>query len=107
MKRSLVKVGGAVLCALGIVLATTAVAQRHNSDERPAGEQWEYLVVSGGNVNFSSSSSSSMRKESTGSFSREAFPLESNLDKLGAKGWELITIAGPAIDPTYVFKRRR
>jgi hypothetical protein len=68
-------------------------------------EEWEYLVVSGGNVNLSPTGSSTMRKE-PGAFSREWFPIEHNLDKLGAKGWELVAVAG-SNDPVYFLKRRK
>jgi len=72
--------------------------------------QWEYLIISGsgGSVNFSTSgneSYSSMRKEPDSPFSREFFPLERNFDKLGAKGWELVSIHGSPNDPIYFFKR--
>lgn len=73
-----------------------------------ASEQWEYLVVSGAsNVNLTSAGIPSLRKETTGAFGREAFVLEQQLDKLGTKGWELVTVAGPASDPAYYFKRRK
>jgi hypothetical protein len=48
-----------------------------------------------------------MRKEPNVPFGREAFVLEQHLDKLGANGWELIAVAGPATDPAYYFKRRK
>jgi hypothetical protein len=70
--------------------------------------QWEYLVISGGSVNLSTSGNESypsMRKETDGSFNREYFPLERNFDKLGAKGWELISVHGSTNDPVYFFKR--
>ena len=79
------------------------------SDSAPDG-QWEYLVVSGGNVNFSSMSGdqfSTMRKQPDGSFGREAFVLERNLDKLGAKGWELVSVQGNPNDPIYYLKRSK
>ena len=46
-----------------------------------------------------------MRKQQDGSFAREFFPLERNFDKLGAKGWELVSIHGSQNDPVYFFKR--
>ena len=51
-------------------------------------DQWEYLIVAGGQTNLSSTSNTSLRKDTSGSFSREQFPVEQNLDKLGSKGWE-------------------
>jgi len=47
-----------------------------------------------------------MRKE-PGAFGRESFPLERNLDKLGAKGWELVAVAGSSADPTFYLKRKK
>jgi hypothetical protein len=70
--------------------------------------QWEYLVVSGGSANLSTSGNEnypSMRKQSDNSFNREYFPLERNFDKLGAKGWELVSVYGSPNDPVYFFKR--
>jgi hypothetical protein len=70
--------------------------------------QWEYLVVSGGSANLSTSGNEnypSMRKQSDQSFAREYFPLERNFDKLGAKGWELVSVYGPQNEPVYFFKR--
>lgn len=68
------------------------------------GQQWEYLVVQGGNVNFNPSG---VIRKDPGAFARESVPLEQNLDKLGQKGWELVQITGNAADPTFVFKRRK
>jgi hypothetical protein len=70
------------------------------------GEQWEYLVVAGGNVNLNPSDSATLRKM-PGVFNREAFPLQQNMDKLGAKGWELVSVGGSSGDPTFFFKRRK
>jgi hypothetical protein len=47
-----------------------------------------------------------MRKE-PGAFSRESFPLEKNLDKLGARGWELVTVSGSPADPIFYLKRKK
>ena len=47
-----------------------------------------------------------MRK-APGAFSRENFPLEQSMDKLGAKGWELVTVTGAPADPVFYFKRRK
>jgi hypothetical protein len=48
-----------------------------------------------------------MRKEPAISAFRENFPLQQNLDKLGAKGWELLHVSGSPGDPVYYFKRRK
>jgi hypothetical protein len=75
-----------------------------NEDESTGG--WEYLVVQGGTVNLSAGDGGSMRK-ADGAFSRESYPLEKNLDKLGAKGWELVAVTGASQDPVYYLKRRK
>ena len=80
------------------------------ADDRKSGTepQWEYLIVSGGSANLSTSGNEnypSMRKQTDGSFAREYFPLERNFDKLGAKGWELVSVHGSPNDPVYFFKR--
>jgi len=76
-------------------------------NEKPALEKWEYLAVAGpSTTNFSPSGDPSMRKEA-GNFAREGFVLEQHLDKLGSRGWELISVAGPPTDPVYYFKRRK
>ncbi len=68
------------------------------------------MVVAGGNVNLSTFGNEQypgFRKAPDGSFKGEFFPLERNLDKLGAKGWELVTVAGNPNDPLFYLKRRK
>ncbi|MBO0719417.1 MAG: hypothetical protein J2P41_01250, partial [Blastocatellia bacterium] len=83
-----------ISCAV-ISLALAAVLVKNVSSKEPGdGDAWEYLVVAGGNVNLESMSSSDfagMRKQPDGSF-REATVLEHNLDKLGTKGWQLVSV---------------
>ena len=105
MKPRILILGAIILAVAAIALATRSLAQRDSEDPGPGG-RWEYLVVSGGNVNLSPSGSSSMRK-ADGAFSREAFPLEQNLDKLGARGWELVAVTTTTPEPSFFFKRRR
>lgn len=89
-----------------VILAHSAVVNRAGANDDGSGGGWEYLVVQGGTVNLSPGDGGSMRKE-PGAFSRESFPLERNLDKLGAKGWELVTMTGPPADPIFYLKRRK
>ena len=115
---------GAIFMLLVIAVAAKTVAQQANDspaaiaadaararaadDESPARDPWEYLIVAGGNTtNLSSSGSSSMRKEPKIQAFRENFVLEQNMDKLGAQGWELVSITGSPADPVYYFKRRK
>ncbi|HEX8179095.1 MAG TPA: hypothetical protein VF525_06070 [Pyrinomonadaceae bacterium] len=101
-----------ICLSLSMLVAICAFAQRTNSRSGAASdaattEKWEYLVVAGANSNLSSTGNSSMRKEPPGPFGRESFVLEQDMDKLGAKGWELVSVAGGANDPIYYFKRRK
>jgi hypothetical protein len=85
-------------------------SSRDSAGDSTSDSQWEYLIVSGGNVNLTPMSGdqfSGMRKQPDGSFGREAFVLERNLDKLGAKGWELVSVHGVPSDPIYYLKRPR
>ncbi len=99
-----------VALALFIVFAVNG-QRREPRDGREAGAetQWEYLVVTGGSANMSTAGNENypgMRKHPDTPF-REYFPLERNLDKLGAKGWELVSVYGPPTDPVYFFKRMK
>ena len=96
--------GLAVIC---MAVVKTA-GQEENSGDGAAAGQWEYLAVAGpSSTNFTPTGTPSMRKEPNSSFGREAFVLEQHLDKLGAKGWELIAVSGAERDPVYYFKRRK
>lgn len=108
MKRTLWISTAVILGASVIALAAHSIhGDRVRADSQDAaGGGWEYLVVQGGTVNLSGMDGGSMRKE-PGAFNRESFPLERNLDKLGAKGWELVTVTGSPADPIYYLKRRK
>ena len=102
----------AAVLVLSLAYVWTAAGQRSRG-ERDSGrdtiaeDQWEYLVVTGGNQNLSSMSSeqfSGMRKQPDNAF-REDFVLERNFDKLGAKGWQLVAVHGTQNQPIYYFKR--
>lgn len=105
MKRSMWIITAATLFAV-VILAHSAVVNRAGANDDGSGGGWEYLVVQGGTVNLSAGDGGSMRKE-PGAFSRESFPLERNLDKLGLKGWELVTVTGSPADPIFYLKRRK
>ncbi|HET9530254.1 MAG TPA: hypothetical protein VFQ92_07880 [Blastocatellia bacterium] len=92
-----------------VVTAGAGAVRQKSSDtvETTAQEQWEYLVVGGSTANLSPSGNPNLRKEPGGPFSREAFVLEQNMDKLGAKGWELVAVTGPSQDPIFYFKRKK
>jgi hypothetical protein len=108
MKRTFLVSVATILSASIIALAAHSVTgQRAKADDQDsAGAGWEYLVVQGGTVNLSGGDGGSMRK-ADGAFSRESYPLEKNMDKLGAKGWELVAVTGDIRDPIYYFKRRK
>ena len=97
-----------VAASLALFIAVAVYGQRKDGRDVVAETQWEYLVVAGGSANLSTAGNenySNMRKQPDTSFARENFPLERNFDKLGAKGWELITVHGLPNEPVYYFKR--
>jgi len=107
MKRTiLITIATVLLASIVAVEARSLFNDRIKADDEQGAVGWEYLVVQGGTVNLSPSDGGSMRKE-PGAFSRESFPLEKNMDKLGAKGWELVTVSGSPADPIFYFKRRK
>jgi len=107
MKRTIwISLATAVIASIVAAEASSGLSVQSRPNDEQSGGGWEYLVVQGGTVNLSPSDSGSMRKE-PGAFSRESFPLEKNLDKLGAKGWELVTVAGSPPDPIFYLKRRK
>jgi hypothetical protein len=97
------------LCVCGVVaLARLKTKGQDTVTSKVAAEQWEYLALAGPTTtNLSPTDNPRMRKEPSAAFTREAFVLEQQLDKLGANGWELVTVAGPPTDPAYYFKRRK
>ncbi len=104
MKRTLFP---SLIFATTISLAILVPGQARIGDVEQH-EKWEYLVVQGASAtNFSSGGSQTQKKIDYGSFGREGLVLEQQLDKLGAQGWELVTISGPPQDPIYHFKRRK
>jgi hypothetical protein len=96
-----------LLLVAGFTLVMRTRGQDGGADNKSDADKWEYLAVAGpSNTNFTPTGNPRMRKEDSG-FGREAFVLEQHLDKLGAKGWELISVAGTPTDPAYYFKRRK
>ena len=100
-----------VVALLILAVAVMAVVKgQEEAKERAnaAAEEWEYLAVAGpSTTNLTPTNNPRMRKEPNVPFAREAFVLEQHLDKLGANGWELVSVAGPPTDPAYYFKRRK
>jgi len=96
-----------ILATAFTAVLTTAREDGGDADNKSAGGKWEYLVVAGPHTtNFTPTSNPRMRKEDAG-FAREAFVLEAHLDRLGAKGWELVSVSGQPQDPVYYFKRHK
>ena len=102
-----------LLTALVLSIVAVSIAVMKTSGQEPdhkkildRPDRWEYLVVAGpSTTNFSATGNEAMRKEVNSSFAREGFVLEQHMDKLGANGWELVTVAGPPTDPVFYFKR--
>lgn len=108
MKRTILFFSTLVLLvAVFTLVGKTLTQERVIASDTTDRDQWEYLVVAGASNNLSPSSNPSLRKEPAGPFGREAFVLEQQMDKLGAKGWELVSVSGSASDPIYYFKRRK
>ena len=99
-----------VVCVavIAIVVVKTMGQEDVSRSDGNIVEQWEYLAVAGPSTsNLTATGNPRMRKEPNAAFGREAFILEQHLDKLGANGWELVSVAGPPTDPAYYFKRRK
>jgi hypothetical protein len=107
MKRTILVTLLLLVSAFAVAMKTTGSAER-NRGEASAADKWEYLAVAGpATTNFSPTGNPNMRKLEEGGFAREGFVLEQHLDKLGARGWELVSVAGLPTDPVYYFKRRK
>lgn len=107
MKRTIfISIATALIASIVAVEARSGFSARSNADDEQGAGGWEYLVVQGGSTNLTPSDSGSMRKE-PGAFNRELFPLEKNLDKLGAKGWELVSVYESRGEPIFYLKRRK
>jgi len=105
MKRTVLLV--LLLLVPGFVAVTRTAEQDSGDADKAITEKWEYLVVAGpSTTNLTPTGNARMRKEDV-PFGREAFVLEQHMDKLGARGWELVTVAGPPMDPAFYFKRRK
>ncbi len=102
MKRSIVF----AFTLAAFLIATVAFSTQRSSRAKESDKaDWEYLVIVGGRQNLASSSNNKMAKLSLDSSFREHFPLEANLDKLGAEGWELVTVTLARDEPIYYLKR--
>jgi hypothetical protein len=106
LKRGLLMLIALSLAAISVAVVKTSGQEPDYRNRPDPPDRWEYLVVAGPTTtNFSATSIPNMRKEISASFGREAFVLEQHMDKLGATGWELVTIAGTPTDPVFYFKR--
>ena len=103
-KSQLAVISAVVVLSLLSLAAVFTVSGQSSRSEKDANTQWEYMVVTGGNVNLSGVSDLS-RKQPDNAFAGEASVLQRNLDKLGQKGWELVTVHGLPNQPVYYLKR--
>jgi hypothetical protein len=102
MKRSIFLASAFATLLIATLAFTNQRSSRAKEDDKAG---WEYLVIVGGRQNLSSSSNNKMAKLSLDTTFREHFPLEANLDKLGAEGWELVTVTMARDEPIYYLKR--
>lgn len=108
LKRTSLLAAALFLAIVSIAIVKATGQEGAKASDTAASEQWEYLAVAGpSTTNLTPTSNPRMRKEPSVPFGREAFVLEQHLDKLGANGWELVSVAGPPTDPAYYFKRRK
>ncbi len=107
MKRILILT--LLLLLPGLALVNRSSGQdAADADSKASAGKWEYLVVAGPSAtNLTPTGNPRMRKQDDGGFGREAFVLQTHLDKLGARGWELVSVSGSPVDPVYYFKRRK
>ena len=108
MKRSILF--ASIILVLTIV--TFAVAKQRSTRAKDSDKadkiEWEYLVIAGGRNNLSSAGTNGkLAKIALESGFRENYPLEMNLDKLGAEGWEVVTVTMTQNEPIYYLKRRK
>jgi len=92
-------IGVAAIAVLLLVLGAS-IQKRDSSDDK----QWEYLIVAGGNVALSSTTSTPGKRKQN-EFRAEASTVEQNLDRLGDQGWELVTVGGSVNEPVFYLKR--
>ncbi|MBL8187933.1 MAG: hypothetical protein JNK38_07995 [Acidobacteria bacterium] len=94
-----------VVLAASLAIGFTVTGQSSANDQEKADtDKWEYLIVTGGNVNLTGVGSEMSKRKADGSF-REASVVQRNLDKLGQQGWELVTVHGLPTEPIYYLKR--
>jgi len=107
MKRTILVTLLLLVSSFAVSMKTTG-SEQSSKGETVAPDRWEYLAVAGpSTTNFTPTGNPNMRKLEEGGFAREAFVLEQHLDKLGARGWELVSVAGHPNDPVFYFRRRR
>lgn len=104
--KALVVIVVALLLVSPFFLRAVKTTESSTTQEDP-GQKWEYLVVSApSSTNFNSSGNPRMRKLDMGGFGIEAFVLEQHMDKVGADGWELVSVSNAARgEPVFFFKR--
>lgn len=106
-KFQLLTVGSVMILSLLVVWRVSGQSSDGAKDSaQTSATQWEYLIVTGGNVNLTGVGSEMSKRKADGSF-REATVVQRNLDKLGQQGWELVTVHGLPTEPIYYLKRAK
>jgi len=105
--KALVVIAVALLLLVSPFFLRSAKTTEASTTQDDGGQKWEYLVVSApSSTNFSPSGNARMRKLDMGGFGIEAFVLEQHMDKVGADGWELVSVSNATRgEPVFFFKR--
>jgi hypothetical protein len=105
--KALVVIAVALLLLVSPFFLRSVKTTESSVTQDDGGQKWEYLVVSApSNTNFNASGNGRMRKLDMGGFGIEAFVLEQHMDKVGADGWELVSVSNATRgEPVFFFKR--
>ena len=96
-------IGALAVFVFSIVVAGTcfSLAATGQGQSVSDTDDWEYLIVTGGRVNLSTTGAGQTKQK----IFQEAVTVERNLDQLGKEGWMLVAVSGGLNDPTFFMKR--
>jgi hypothetical protein len=105
--KALIVIAVALLLLISPFFLRSVKTSESSTLQEDGKEKWEYLVVAApSSTNFQPTDNRRMRKIEMGGFGIEAFVLEQHMDKVGADGWELVSVSNSARgEPVFFFKR--